>query len=98
MYESVKHSAGEYVRDQAHTKGIEYFRAMLNRAHTGTFHSISYKHSQRYIDGLSGRHNLRHRRTLAHMAAVVAFEVGHRMSFAQLTGRSHAKTGFFAHD
>ena len=30
---AVKHSVGEYVREQAHTKGIESFWAMLKRGH-----------------------------------------------------------------
>ena len=35
-HESVRHSVGEYVRDQAHTNGIESFWSMLKRAHKGT--------------------------------------------------------------
>ena len=33
-HESVNHSVGEYVREQAHTNGIESFRALLKRADT----------------------------------------------------------------
>ena len=38
-HEAVKHSVGEYVRDMAHTNGIESFWSMLKRAHRA--HSIS---------------------------------------------------------
>ena len=32
---AVKHSVGEYVRDMAHTNGIESFWSMLKRGYTG---------------------------------------------------------------
>ena len=35
-HEVVKHSVGEYVKEQAHTNGIESFWSMLKRAHKGT--------------------------------------------------------------
>lgn len=37
-HESVKHSVGEYVRDQAHTNGIESFWDLLKRGYHGTHH------------------------------------------------------------
>ena len=58
-HESVRHGAGEYVRGDAHTQGIESFWAMLKRAHKGTFHKISPKHLQRYIDEFAGKHGIR---------------------------------------
>ena len=49
-HESIRHSVGEYVRDQAHTNGIESFWSMLKRAHKGVYHNFSVKHLQRYVD------------------------------------------------
>ena len=46
-HEAVRHSVGEYVRDMAHTNGIESFWSMLKRAHKGVYHKISPKHLQR---------------------------------------------------
>ena len=43
-HEAVRHSVSEYVRDQAHTNGIESFWAMLKRGYQGTFHHFSEKH------------------------------------------------------
>ncbi len=40
-HESVKHSAGEYVREQAHTNGVESFWALLKRGYMGTYHKMS---------------------------------------------------------
>ena len=42
-HESVNYSAGQYVREQAHTNGIESFWSMLERGHKGVFHKFSKK-------------------------------------------------------
>ena len=34
---------------------------MLKRAHKGTFHKLSPKHLDRYVQEFAGRHNLRER-------------------------------------
>ena len=97
-HESVKHSAGEYVRGQAHTNGIESFWAVLKRAHTGTFHKISYKHLQRYVNEFAGRHNLRRCHAMTQMATIAAAMVGRRLMYRDLTRPDHAKAGFLAAD
>ena len=58
-HRAVKHSAGEYVKEMAHTNGIESFWSTLKRAHKGTFHKLSPKHLNRYIREFSGKHNRR---------------------------------------
>ena len=40
-HEAVRHSVGEYVRDMAHTNGLESFWALLKRGYHGTFHKMS---------------------------------------------------------
>ena len=67
----VKHSVGEYVREQAHTNGMESFWSMLKRGFTGTYHQMSPKHLHRYIDEFQGRHNVRPLDTEAQMAGLV---------------------------
>ena len=76
-HESVKHSVSEYVRDQAHTNGIESFWSMLKRAHKGTFHKLSPKHLQRYVNEFSGRHNIRDLDTITQMV-FVAMRLGNK--------------------
>ena len=49
-HETVKHSVGEYVDGMAHTNGIESFWSMLKRGYKGTYHRMSAKHLQRYVN------------------------------------------------
>ena len=84
-HESVRHSVGEYVRAMAHTNGIESFWAMLKRGYQGTYHKISPKHLQRYVDEFSGRHGIRNADTIDQMGAVVAGMVGKRLMYRDLT-------------
>ena len=75
-HDSVKHSVGEYVKQQAHINGIESFWAMLNRSHKGTFHKISSKHLNRYAKEFSGRRNIRELDTIIQMRDTLARLVG----------------------
>ena len=83
-HESVRHSVGEYVRDMAHTNGIESFWSMLKRGHQGVYHKISPKHLHRYVNEFAGRHNIRNRDTVDQMAAVVAAMAGKRIGYREL--------------
>ena len=83
-HESVRHSVAEYVKGQAHTNGIESFWSMLKRAHKGTFHKLSPKHLQRYVDEFAGKHNMRDSGTLAQMRDTVARMVGRNLLYRNL--------------
>jgi transposase-like protein len=48
-HQSVNHSVGEYVRDEAHTNTAEGFFSLLKRGIVGTFHSISREHLPLYL-------------------------------------------------
>ncbi|MDE2818659.1 MAG: IS1595 family transposase [Chloroflexota bacterium] len=84
-HEAVNHSAGEYVRGQAHTNGIESFWATLKRAHKGTFHHFSTKHLDRYVTEFSARHNVRDLDTTDQMSQLVSRMVGKRLRYQDLT-------------
>ena len=58
-HDSVKHSRKEYVRGDIHTNSIESFWALFKRNHHGTYHNMSKKHLQRYIDEIAFRFNNR---------------------------------------
>ena len=83
-HEKVNHNVGEYVRDQAHTNGIESFWSLLKRGYHGTFHHISPKHLPRYVNEFATRHNLRERDTEAMMGETVARMVGKRIMYRDL--------------
>ena len=83
-HESVKHSVSEYVRDQAHTNGIESFWSMLKRAHKGTFHNISPKHLGRYVEEFAGRQNVRELDTIQQMEHIAGGLLDKRLRYVDL--------------
>ena len=85
-HESVNHSVGEYVRKQAHTNGVESFWALLKRGYYGTYHRISRKHLERYVNEFAGRHNIREKDTIEQMQDIVAGMIGKRLMYKQLIG------------
>ena len=84
-HEYVRHTIGEYVRYQVHTNGIESFWAMMKRGYQGTYHKMSPKHLQRYVDEFSGRHNIRQLDTMMQMIVVVQMMEGKRLTLKELT-------------
>ena len=50
--EMVNHKAGEYVRGHVHTNGIENVWGLFKRSAVGTFHRMSVKHLDAYMDEL----------------------------------------------
>ena len=62
--------------NQIHTNGIESFWALIKRGYHGTYHKMSPKHLQRYVDEFSGRHNIRRLDTLMQMIVVVQMMEG----------------------
>ena len=83
---SVRHSVREFVKGQAHTNGIESFWAMLKRGYYGTYHRLSEKHLQRYVNEFSGRHNIRSLDTIDQMASVAKGMDGKRLRYKDLIG------------
>ena len=84
-HESVNHSIGEYVKEQAHTNGVESFWALLKRGYYGTYHRISEKHLERYVNEFSGRHNDRPSDTIdQQMRAIAANLNGKRLPYQDL--------------
>ena len=83
-HQTVRHSVGEYVDRHIHAQGIESFWSMLKRAHKGTFHKLSPKHLQRYVDEFAGRQNLRELDTLTQMVAVTCGLAGRRLKYQDL--------------
>ena len=85
-HETVKHSISEYVRDQAHTNGIESFWALLKRGYHGTYHHMSSKHLNRYVNEFSGRYNHRPLDTIDQMSTMARRMAGKRLRYRDLIG------------
>ena len=88
-HETVKHSVAEYVNGQAHTNGMESFWSMLKRGYHGTYHRMSPKHLQRYVNEFSGRHNIRPLDTIQQMRAIVRGLEGKRLIYKGTLWREH---------
>ena len=92
-HEAVAHSAGEYVRGMVSTQGIESFWSILKRAHMGTFHKISPKHLQRYVNEFTGRHDIRSADTIVQMQAIACSMVGKRLKYEDLIADNGLDSG-----
>ena len=66
---------------------------MLKRAHKGTFHKISPKHLNRYVQEFAGKHNVRDMNTAAQMAAVAAGLIGKRLMYRELIADNGLPSG-----
>ena len=92
-HESVNHSVSEYVREQAHTNGMESFWALLKRGYHGTFHHMSPQHLHRYVNEFAGRHNIRDLDTIAQMTALAQGMVGKRLKYKDLVADNGLSSG-----
>ena len=58
-HETVKHSEEEWVVGDVHTNSIEGVWSLFKRSIVGTFHKMSVKHLDRYLEELEWRYNNR---------------------------------------
>lgn len=82
-HKHVNHSQGKYVVGEAHTNNIESFWSHMKKAITRTYHSISKKHLQRYINEATFRHN---NKMEERFNTVLAKSVNVRLDYATLVG------------
>lgn len=61
VHRTVKHSAGEYSRGEAHINSVEAFFGQFKRSVYGTFHHVSPQHCQKYLNEFAFRNS--HRRS-----------------------------------
>jgi transposase-like protein len=86
-HETVNHSAGEYQRGFASTNGVESVWALLKRSIYGTWHQVSIKHLDRYVNEVSFRLNAGavKQHTLDRLDSFVDAVDGKRLTYARLT-------------
>jgi transposase-like protein len=58
-HESVNHRAKEYVRGDVHTNSIENAWSLFKRSVVGSYHKVSEKHLDAYLDEFEWRFNNR---------------------------------------
>jgi transposase-like protein len=58
-HETVNHSANEWVRGDIHTNSVENIWSLLKRSIVGSYHQVSKKHLDSYLDELEWRFNNR---------------------------------------
>ena len=92
-HQFVRHSIGEYVSGQAHINGMESFWAMLKRGYYGTYHRISPKHLERYVEEFAGRHNLRAEDTIDQMRFMAGAMLGRRLGYRELIAPNGRPSG-----
>jgi transposase-like protein len=60
IHVTVDHSKKEYVRGLAHTNSLENVWSLFKRSIVGSYHQLSMKHLDRYLDEFEFRFNNRH--------------------------------------
>lgn len=84
-HEAVCHSVGEYVRNQAHTNGVESFWALLKRGYYGIYHYMSVQHLHRYVNEFSFRHNTAQAGTMVFIEMTIERMINRRLTYKELT-------------
>lgn len=59
LHETVTHSKDEWVHGQVHTNTVEGVFSLLKRSIAGSYHKVSKKHLDRYLDEIEWRYNNR---------------------------------------
>ena len=90
---TVKHSLSEYVKGDVHTNGIESLWSMLKRAHKGTFHKLSPKHLDGYVQEFAGRHNIRDMDARDQLSAMGRGMEGKRLRYRDLIADNGLPSG-----
>ena len=89
----IKHTLSEYVKGDVHTNGIESLWSMLKRAHNGTFHKLSPKHLDRYVQEFAGRHNMREQDTGEQIGSLRAGMDSKRLRYKDLIAKTELSSG-----
>jgi transposase-like protein len=85
-HDTINHSAGEYVRDDVTTNGVESVFAVLKRGLIGVYHHASPKHLGRYVDEFAFRlneGNVKHH-TLTRLDSFIDGVAGKRLTYKGL--------------
>jgi transposase-like protein len=85
-HETINHGAGEYVRGNVTTNGIESVFAVMKRGIVGVYHHASPKHLHRYVGEFAFRLNEGDvsRHTMERLASLFGAAIGRRLTYKDL--------------
>jgi transposase-like protein len=89
-HQTIKHMLKEYVRGDVHTNTIENFWSVLKRGIYGTYHFISTKHVQNYLEEFAFRFNSRNISEAQRFDKMVSLS-NHRITYKNLIAHGKAK-------
>ena len=76
-----------------HTNGMESFWSMLKRAYVGTYHKLSPKHLNRYVQEFAGKQNIREHDTFDQMGVMVHGMMRKRLTYKALIADNGLDSG-----
>jgi len=85
--ETVDHNAKEYVNGNAYANTAEGYFSQLKRSLSGTFHSVSSKHLDRYLAEFDYRYNTRNDKDGERTKEAIRRVAGKRLSYKDLIGK-----------
>ena len=83
FHHSVDHHRKEYVRGNVHVNNLEGWFSLLKRGINGTFHHVSEKHLDRYIDEFVHRYNWREMDDVQRTIKAIKGAPGKRLYYKQ---------------
>ncbi len=91
-HQTIRHMVKEYVRGEVHTNTIENFWSLLKRGVYGTYHFITVKHVQNYLEEFAFRFNSRNISEAQRFDKLVSLS-SHRITYKALTqnGKKESK-------
>jgi transposase-like protein len=86
-HEAVDHSAEEWVRADVHTNTVESVWSLLKRSIVGSYHQLSAKHLESYLDEIAFKFNNR-RNPFLFRDTLMAMLDAETLTYAELTTRT----------
>jgi transposase-like protein len=82
---TVNHADGQYVNGAFSTNGVENFWSLFKRGISGTHHSVSPQHLQRYCDEFATRYNEKDQTNIERLANALGKCSKERITYRELT-------------
>jgi transposase-like protein len=93
VHATVDHSAGEYVKGEVHTNGMENFWSLVKRCLKGTYVAVAPWHLFRYLDEETFRFNERLGKDADRFVQVMKHLAGKRLTYQECAGRLAGQEG-----